>query len=253
MTGSSWIRRPRVVPEARIRLFCVPHAGAGPSFYARWLTELAPAVEVCLVHLPGRESRFGERPVDDLDLIATRVAEAAQPLLDRPYALFGHSMGATIAYEVAHRLPREPERLFVSGAPAPHRPTDEPPIAHLPDADFLAEVRHGYGGIPDSLWADPDLLRLLLPVLRADFAACEGYRWSARPPLRCDIHACSGAGDHYVPEHSLADWGELTTGRCTADVIGHGHFNLVSDRAAVLRLVREHLGLVAAMEGTRHD
>lgn len=254
MTGSLWIRRPRPVPEARLRLFCVPHAGAGPSFYARWVIELAwEGVEVCLVHLPGRESRFAEPPVDDLHVIATRVASAAEPLLDRPFAWFGHSMGALVAFEVAHRLPRQPSQLFVSGFPPPHRPDPEPHIAHLPDAEFLAHVRTGYGGIPDSLWADRELVRMLLPVLRADFAACERYTWPAHPPLSCDVAALCGAGDHYVPEHALSGWAELTTGRCTTHVIGDGHFNLVSDRSAVHRLVLDRLGLVPATEGVRHD
>ncbi|CAM3845980.1 thioesterase II family protein [Kibdelosporangium persicum] len=253
MTESPWIRRPRKVPDARIRLFCVPHAGAGPSFYARWLTELSPAVEVCLVSLPGRETRFDEPPTEDLGFVASRVASAAQPLLDRPFALFGHSMGALVAYEVAHRLPYDPEHLFVSGSPPAHLPSGERSIAHLPDAEFLAEVRHGYGGIPNSLWADQDLIRLLLPVLRADFAACERYRWPGHPPLRCDISALSGAGDHYVPPSALAGWADLTSGQCTTRVIGQGHFNLVSDRAAVHRFVRERLGLVPATEGARHD
>jgi medium-chain acyl-[acyl-carrier-protein] hydrolase len=248
MTESRWIRRPRPVPEARIRLLCVPHAGAGPSFYARWLTELCPAVEVCLVHLPGRESRFDEPPADDLDLIASRVAAAAQPLLDRPLALFGHSMGALVAYEVAHRLPEEPEHLFVSGSPPPQRPSGDPRIAHLPDAEFLAQVRRGYGGIPDSLWANQELVLMLLPVLRADFAACERYEWRPHPPLRCGISALTGAGDHYVPESTLADWGDLTTGHATTHVIGHGHFNLVSHRAQVQQLVRDRLGLVPTMD-----
>jgi medium-chain acyl-[acyl-carrier-protein] hydrolase len=255
MTGFAqeplWIRRPKPVPEARVRLFCVPHAGAGPSSYARWLGELSPAVEVCLVHLPGRESRFDEPPLDDLDLIATRVATAARPLLDLPFALFGHSMGALVAYEVAHRLPRMPAHLFVSGSPPPHWPGGEPDIAHLPDAEFLAEVRNGYGGIPDSLWANQELVRMLLPVLRADFAACERYQWPSHPPLRCDVSALSGAQDYYVPESALAGWGDLTTGELTTRVIGHGHFNLVSDRAAVHQFVREQLGVV--LEGARHD
>lgn len=251
MTGSSWIRRPRQVPDARLRLFCVPHAGGGPSFYARWLAELAPSVEVCLVHLPGRESRFVEPPVDDIDLIATQVTSAARGLLDKPFALFGHSMGAVIAYEVAHRLPREPAHLFVSGSLPPHRIVDERPIGHLPDREFLAEVRDGYGGIPDSLWEDKELVRLLLPVLRADFTACEQYEWTPRSPLRCDISALCGEGDHYVAESALADWADLTTGRTTTQMIGHGHFNITSDRAAVQQLVLERLGLVP--EGVGHD
>jgi medium-chain acyl-[acyl-carrier-protein] hydrolase len=249
MIESTWIRRPLPSPDARIRLLCIPHAGAGPSFYARWLTELAPEVEVCLAHLPGRESRFREPPGTDLGLLAAQLAEAARPLLDRPFALFGHSMGALLAYEVAHRLPEEPEHLFVSGSPAPQRPAGEPPIAHLPDAEFLAQVRQDYGGIPDSLWEQQELLRILLPVLRADFAACERYAWLRRPPLRCGVCALSGAGDPYVPQSALADWGDLTTGPSTARVIGHGHFNLVADRAAVQQLIRERLGLVPAMEG----
>jgi medium-chain acyl-[acyl-carrier-protein] hydrolase len=241
---SAWIRRPKAVPEARIRLLCIPHAGAGPSFYARWLTELAPAVEVCLAHLPGRESRFGETALDDLRFIAARVA--GEVPLDKPLALFGHSMGALVAYEVAQLL--DPVHLFVSGSPPAHVPGDEPKIAHLPDAEFLAEV-HAYGGIPDSLWENQELVQMLHPVLRADFAACEQYQWPAHPLLRCDISALSGAGDLYVPETALAKWGELTAGNCTTQVIGDGHFNLVSDRAAVHEFILQQL----VLEGARHD
>ncbi|HEY3872690.1 MAG TPA: alpha/beta fold hydrolase [Actinocrinis sp.] len=239
------------MPDARIRLLCIPHAGGGPSFFARWLTEVSPAVEVCLVHLPGREARFDEPPIDDLELIAKQVAAATVPLLDRPLALFGHSMGALIAYEVANRLPRGPMHLFVSGSQPPHQQAVAPSIAHLPDGPFLQRVRDGYGGIPDSLWDNEELLRLVLPVLRADFAACEQYEWPGHPPLRCDISALAGEGDYYVPQSALAGWGELTSGVCTPSVVGRGHFNLASDRAAVQELVRERLGLVPAMEGAR--
>jgi pyochelin biosynthesis protein PchC len=252
MSRPSWIRRPRPVPEAKVRLFCVPHAGAGPSVYAHWPAELSLAAEVCLVHLPGRESRFAEPLLDDIDAIADAVRAAAEPLLDKPFALFGHSMGALVCYEMAHRLPREPVRLFASGSPPPHLPPGEV-IAHLPDAGFLAGVRRGTGDAADPVWDDQELVRLLLPVLRADFAACERYRWPLRPPLRCDVVALCGAGDRFVSHTGLARWAELTTGRCATHVIGHGHFNVVSERAAVHRLIREELGLVPAMEGVRHD
>jgi medium-chain acyl-[acyl-carrier-protein] hydrolase len=253
MTGDLWIRRPRPVPGARVRVLCVPHAGAGPSAFARWVTELSPAAEVCVAHLPGRESRFTEPAADDLGLIAARVAQAALPLLDRPLALFGHSMGALVAYEVARRLPASPAHLFASGSPAPHRPGSEPRIAGLSDDEFLAEVSRGYGGIPDAILARKELVRLLLPSLRADFAACERYAWAAGPPLRCGISALSGAGDPGVPRRALAPWGDLTTGPFTSRVIGHGHFNVVSDRDAVQQFVREQLGLVPVAEGARHD
>jgi surfactin synthase thioesterase subunit len=123
----------------------------------------------------------------------------------------------------------------------------------LPDGVFLQRVRDGYAGIPDLLWENEELLRLVLPVLRADFAACEQYEPSAHPPLRCDISALCGEGDYYVPESALAGWGDLTSGVCTTSVVGQGHFNLVSDRAAVQELIRERLGLVPAMEGARRD
>jgi medium-chain acyl-[acyl-carrier-protein] hydrolase len=249
MTGSPWIKRPRPVPEAEVRLFCLPHAGAGPSFFARWVTELSSSFEVCLVHLPGREARMAELPIDDLEVIATRVAEQARPLLDRPFAFFGHSMGAVIAYEVVHQLPVRPRQLFVSASAPPHCPSPEPRIAHLPDADFLTAVRRGYAGIPDALWHDQQLLRLLLPALRADFAACERYQWQPRPPLDCPITALGGAADPFVPDGSLARWGELTTGDCTVRVLGDGHFYLVDDRAAVHRCIREQLEVAGVRHG----
>ncbi|OLR93051.1 thioesterase II family protein [Actinokineospora bangkokensis] len=244
-TASPWLRRPKPRPGAALRLVCVPHAGAGPSSFARWIAELAPDVEVCIAALPGRESRFTEPPVTDVDVLADELTAATAGLgADLPVALFGHSMGAVLAYEVAHRLPTPPAHLVASGSLPPQVPDLDPRIAHLPDAEFLARVR-AYGGIPDAVCADPDLLALLLPVLRADFAACEGYRFTERPPLDCPVTALCGSGDRYVDEAALGRWGELTTGECVTRVIGAGHFNLVEDRAAVLGFLRARLGVTA--------
>ncbi|MGW1074007.1 thioesterase II family protein [Streptomyces sp. NPDC002537] len=246
MTDSPWIKRPRKLPDAAARLFLVPHGGAGPSALARWVPELAPDIEVCLVHLPGRESRRKEEPLDDLQAIADHVAEGMLPLLDRPFAFLGHSMGAIIAYETAHRLPEEPVHLFASASPPPHRMEDEPPVSHLPDAEFLAEVRRAYAGIPDSIWDDPDMMRIMLPALRADFHAYEHYRWPERPRLSCPVSAFGGTDDILVPTDSLAAWGDLTTGDCRVRKFDGGHFYLTDARAEVQRLVREEFGPVAA-------
>lgn len=242
MSAASWIKRPRPRPDARARLFCVPHAGAGPSYFARWVTEAPPDIEICLVHLPGREARLSELPLDDLTAIAGRVAEEAGPLLDLPFAFLGHSMGAVIAYEAVYRLPAEPRRLFASASPPPHRLIEEPAISHLPDADFLAEVRRAYEGIPDAIWNDAQMMRVMLPSMRADFAAYETYEWTERPPLNCPITALGGSDDVLVPADSIARWAELTSGDCETRIFDGGHFYLTAERDVVQRLVAAALG-----------
>ncbi|MEV7420659.1 alpha/beta fold hydrolase [Streptomyces sp. NPDC089919] len=237
MTSSAWIKRPRPRPDARARLFCVPHAGAGPSYFARWAAELPESVELCLVHLPGREARLTEPPLDDIGAIARRFAAEAAPLLDLPFALFGHSMGAIVAYEAAPLLAAPPRHLFVSAAPPAHRLVEEPPVSHLPDDEFLAEVRRAYAGIPDSVFQDPRLMRLMLPAMRADFAAYEHYRWTGRPQLACPVTALGGSEDALVPADCLAGWGELTAAGCTVRVHEGGHFYLTDVRDEVQALV----------------
>ncbi|MGW5213790.1 thioesterase II family protein [Streptomyces sp. NPDC004051] len=249
MTTSPWIKRPKPLPETRARLFCVPHGGGGPSAFARWIPELSPDIEVCLVHLPGRESRLRERPLDDLRLIAKLLAGELEPLLDRPFSFLGHSMGAVIAYETAHLLSVEPNRLFASASSAPHRLEEEPPISHLPDPEFLVEVRRAYDGIPEAVWQDADLMRLMLPSIRADFAAYENYRWQQREKLSCPFTVLGGDTDPLVPVDSLARWAELTRGDCRTEVFPGGHFYLTDVRATVQQLIRESLGL--AQDHTR--
>ncbi|GAA1429164.1 alpha/beta fold hydrolase [Streptomyces thermospinosisporus] len=218
-------------------MFCVPHAGAGPSSYAHWVSELPEDVELCLVHLPGREARLAELPLDDITVIAQRVVRACVDLLDLPFALFGHSMGALVAYETARRLPVQPRRLFVSACPPAHRLVEEPPVAHLPDDEFLTEVRRAYQGIPDEVWQDSALMRMMLPALRADFAAYETYEWIPRAPLTCAVTALGGAADALVPPRSLADWAELTEGECAVEVFDGGHFYLTQARHQVQAMV----------------
>ena len=177
--AGTWLVRMKPRPAARLRLLCVPYAGVGPSAYRRWSDALPSDIEVGAVHLPGREGRLREPALTGLEPLIDVTAEGLKPFLDRPFALFGHSMGALVAFELARRFRAEgwgePTHLFVSGRRAPQVPPRHPDIAHLPDAEFVEEIRRRYNGIPDEVLRHPDLLALLLPGLRADLTLIEAY------------------------------------------------------------------------------
>lgn len=230
---------PPALDAGAIRLFCLPHAGAGASAYRDWPLVLAPGIEVVLVQLPGRESRYGEparRSVQDL------VAELTEPLADRAgesFALFGHSMGALLGYELAHALSalgKPPRHLFVSGQDAPHLPPARPPTHNLPDDELVASITELEGTSAEVL-AQPELMQLLLPVFRADLAVCETYtpHWG---PLRVPITALGGRRDPGVSPGRLRAWGSLTSAGFDLAVFDGGHFYLhdgaLDDVAAVL-------------------
>ncbi len=189
-------RRPR--PGAEVRLFCFPHAGGGASLFHGWADRLPPAVEVCPVQLPGRETRFGEPPINRLGPLVGALAEALLPHLDRPFAFFGHSLGALIGFELARRLRRErglePVHLFASACAAPQRWGCVRPIHALPDAAFRKELRRLRGTAPAVL-DNEELMEILLPALRADFALCETYAYGEDDPLSCPVTAVGGLRD----------------------------------------------------------
>jgi surfactin synthase thioesterase subunit len=189
---------------ARRRLFVFPHAGAGASAY-RLAAYLPDTVEVCTVQLPGREGRFAEAPLTSLDDAVAALAPLIADHTDLPYAFFGHSMGALIAFETARRLrahgTRLPERLFLSGMRAPGRP-DRDPRHTLPDDELLATAE--FDGV------DAELRELLLPLLRADLTLCETYTYRAEAPLPCPVTALAGSDDDSVDERELAEWRQHT-------------------------------------------
>jgi medium-chain acyl-[acyl-carrier-protein] hydrolase len=231
-----------------IRLFCLPHAGAGASAYRDWPHLLAPDVEVVPIQLPGRESRHRELPrrsVFDL------TAELADPLADRAgsdFALFGHSMGALLAYELARALAARgmpPRHLFVSGLGAPHLPPVRPDAYLLPDDELVALLSELEGTSPAVL-AQPELLQLLLPVLRADFEVCGTYRHPDRSPLHVPITALGGEGDRGVGTKEIRAWQELTSAAFRAELFPAGHFYLHSMRDELLQVLVARLSDPAA-------
>jgi medium-chain acyl-[acyl-carrier-protein] hydrolase len=210
-----WIARPAPLSDPRLRLFCFPHAGSGAAQFWPWVDLLAADVELCPVRLPGRESRLREKLPTDLRETVRAIRAAMAPLVDRPFALFGHSMGALLGFELARQLADSkapgPAHLFVSGRAAPHLPCRELAIHALPDTQFLCELERRYGPASIALLDDPELRELFLPVLRADFVAVESYTYMAGAQLRCPITAFGGLDDPRADEHDLLGWRMLTS------------------------------------------
>jgi medium-chain acyl-[acyl-carrier-protein] hydrolase len=183
------------------------------------------------------------------------LAEGLSPLLDVPFALFGHSMGAVVAFEVARELRRRqapaPVLLAVSGHQAPRRPEVEPPFSHLSDAAFLEELRRRYDGIPPEVLAEEELLQLLLPVLRADIQVLETYAYTGEPPLECPLSCFGGEDDPHVSLVDLEAWSDETSGRLRVRTFPGGHFFVESARSEVLRALGDDLAPWTAARSRR--
>jgi medium-chain acyl-[acyl-carrier-protein] hydrolase len=237
--AKSWIHRPRPALHARLFLFCFPYLGGGAAVYYHWPKGLPPDVEVCAIRLPGRESRLRETPFTRLYPLAVELAHVLQPLLDRPFAFFGHSMGAIISFEVARQLRRErlplPMHLFISGCMAPHLARRRMTHA-LPEREFIDELQK-YGALPQEVLQEPELMRLYLPMLRADMEMLVTYEHWKEVPLECAISAFAGLSDHAVSPEDVLSWNEHTTGLFDFHLLPGDHFFLQSSREQLLQLV----------------
>jgi medium-chain acyl-[acyl-carrier-protein] hydrolase len=243
----AWVLTPRPNPQATVRLFCFPYAGVGPSVYRPWQTALPGHVEVKLVQLPGREGRWREPALTNIGEIADRVARALPPHLQSPFAFYGHSLGALIAFEVTRRLRAAgqalPRHLFLAAHRAAHVPNPHPAMRHLDDDAFVDELRRRYDGIPQTVLDNPELLELMLPCLRADFTAYETYEYRSDAPLDCPISAFGGDQDAYVRTHEVAGWREQTRGRFRMRVVPGNHFFMQAQRDQVLAAVIDDLSV----------
>lgn len=246
-TPDRWITRPRPAPRARLRLFCLPHAGGGASAFRGWADALPAEVETCPVQLPGRENRIAEPAFDRLEPLVQALADAVDAWLDRPFALFGHSNGALIGFELARALRARgrpgPAHLFSSGRRAPDLPLPTPPIHAHPEPEFLAELAE-LGGLPQALLDHRELLALLVPTLRADVAIHETYVFREQAPLACPITGYGGVADPKVSREQLEAWARHTAGPFVRRMFPGGHFYLQEDRDAVLRTLSADLHAV---------
>jgi medium-chain acyl-[acyl-carrier-protein] hydrolase len=194
--------------EAAFRLFCFHYAGSGASIFRPWIRWLSDQVELIAVQLPGRENRLDEALVHSMELITGPLANALPPLLDKPFAFFGHSTGAVICFELSRVLRQralpQPRLLIVSSQDAPQI---KPAVLRhqLPDEDFIEVIRQ-CNGTPEVVLRNPALLELLLPRIRADGAVYETYRYEQQPPLDCPIVVFHGIDDNLVSRAGLAAW-----------------------------------------------
>jgi len=243
--AGSWIVVPKSNPRARLRLFCFPYSGGGASIFRTWPESLPEAVEVCAVQLPGRENRLREAPFTDVPGVVQTLAEVLRPYLTVPFAFFGHSLGALIGFELARQLRKQnvqsPIHLFVSGKRAPQIPDRLPSVYQLPDSEFIEEMHHRYGGIPQAVLQSPGVMQIFLPLLRADFSMNDTYAYVDGKPLDCPISCFGGLYDPAVREEDLAGWRNQTKCSFTLRMIPGGHFFIHDASASLLHALSDDL------------
>jgi medium-chain acyl-[acyl-carrier-protein] hydrolase len=246
-TNAKWFLYPLPQPRANVRLFCFPYAGGSSSMFRSWLKTLPSFIEICVAQLPGREARIGELPYDRLTTMVEAISEAIGPHLDKPFAFFGHSMGAMISMDLARALRRkwkkEPVHLFVSGRRAPQMPRTREFTYNLPEAEFIEELRR-LNGTPPEVLANPELMQLMIPLLRADFSVCQTYEYVPEPPLSCPITVFGGLEDETTREE-LDAWREQTSATCSVRMAPGNHFFLHSNQPQILRIVEQELRRLA--------
>lgn len=229
-----------------LRLWCFPYAGGGVGIFRRWSEGLPGNVEVHPVELPGRGRQFTEPAARRMDVLVDTLAETIGPHLDKPFAFFGHSMGALVSFELAHavraRYQVEPTTLYLAAQPAPHLPKKQAPLHQLSDAELRTELRR-IGGTPQEVLTNEDFMALLLPTLRADFEVCETYTYRPAEPLTCPIVTFGGKDDPQATEPELQAWAELTAGSFTLEMLPGDHFFIDHNRQDLLAAVSASLDL----------
>lgn len=224
-----WVTSVNATTQAKKQLICLPFAGGGASYYRRWNSIVPDTISMSAMQLPGREERIEEELFDRMQSLVQAAMNGLIPALRPPYSLFGHSLGALICYELIYALQEQgypmPEHLFVSGAKAPHIESTSVPVHELPDTRLIEEIAR-YGGFSEEILDHPELMALLMPRLRADFALFETYTFQQRAPLPCPITAFAGQSDKYVQLDSVAAWQSHTSAEFQLEPFPGGHFFL---------------------------
>ncbi|MDB9511355.1 alpha/beta fold hydrolase [Kamptonema animale CS-326] len=242
-THLSWINKSEFSTSAKIRLFCFPYAGGGASTYRSWESQLPPEIEVCPIQLPGRENRISEAPFTQFTELVEVLADVLKPMLDRPFAFYGHSIGGLLAFEVAKSLRDRfgllPIHLFIGATIAPQLPNPFPALDLTSPLNLTRFLRSL--GTSSKVLQNTELMEALLPTLKADFLALESYTYKDNAPLDCPISAFAGSKDRFVSQEDMAAWNLQTLSRFHLEAVAGSHLFLESDREQVLQTICREL------------
>ncbi len=243
-----WFAGYRPRPEAKVRVLCFPHAGSSAAAFAQWQTKLPVEIEVCPIEYPGRGSRRSERPFVRVLPLVSAITTDLLRATEKPYAMFGHSMGALIAFELLRLVERNrcsaPVGLFVAGCRGPSLPPRRRPIYALPDDEFISEIK-ALRGTPDEILRNPEMMQLVLPVLRADMELADTYAYRAAAPSLCRLFTYGGSSDTETLPEELGAWALETDDGCVTRMYPGDHFFLRTSESAVLcNLATDLLGLL---------
>jgi medium-chain acyl-[acyl-carrier-protein] hydrolase len=242
--ATDWFLVPRPVPVPRLRVICFPYAGANPASFHGWAARLGSDVEMQVVQLPGRGARCGERPITRMETLIDALVKASRAHRAVPYVLYGHSMGALVAFELVRRLRRDskvlPTQLLVSGCRGPALPIMSLPPHDLPEKAFIARVGE-LGGIPAAVLQERELMALLLPSLRADFELLETWNYTPEPPLDMPITAFGGVDDRAIRSVELEAWRPQTRGPFELRLFPGDHFSVLSPGSGLVDAIATRL------------
>ena len=241
MSGQ-WLVSQKPSPDSECQLFCFPYAGGSAGVYHRW-PRLAPRrIQVSGVELPGRGMRFGEEAYRSLPTLVRHLADLMEPLLDRPFAFFGHSMGGLVSFELARTLRERrapmPQHLFISAAAAPGTRSSRRPLCSATDEEVIEELR-SLGGTPQVLLDDKELMAMVVNTLRADYTALGTYQYREAKPLDVPFTVFGGRSDDIAPPADLRGWQALTASGCQVRLFPGDHFFLHAAAAEILRTVAD--------------
>jgi len=243
---SKWFLISRPKPLARYRLFCFPYAGGSAAAFLPWEDLLPPQIELVTIQAPGRGSRLDESPLTSVVDLAGQLVGAIPPMLDRPYLTYGHSMGSAVSFELLHLLKAHglplPRRYFGAATQAPHIPRRIAPFYDYPREQFIAELKR-FGGTPDAILENTELMEMLVPMLRTEFRAAYAYHRDPVVKLECAASIFGGARDEMVLPEELPAWQEHFLEQVDSRLFEGSHFFLEDNKEEVVSAVCESVGL----------
>lgn len=238
-----WLVTHNALPNPRMRLFCFPYSGGAAHVFSKWPERLSNDVEVVAIQPPGRSNRFTEPLISTIEPMVQGATEAMRSKLDKPFAVFGHSLGAAVAFEVCKRLEAEgfqPEVFIPSGRNAPHVETDKKPLHQLSDQEFIEEIKT-FNGTPAEVLDNPELMELMVPILKADFGISETYQPDLTHQVKSRINAFGGNRDPHVEDEGIDGWGQYTASSFESNILDGDHFFIHGEATEFFQILNELL------------